>query len=194
MVNFEIVVEKLKKMRRYWSRFNLSLPGRISVAKTFMLQQINHIGCTLMPDETLLNRIQDIIDSYCVSSLQVANDRLYLDPQNGGLGLFSIKEFLISQQVNWIKRTGISTWDNWRVKICNATFGNCFMLSENSFNKNLNPVLFSLSCSWSHFLSRFYRLDNNYKESYIFNNPLITRSSTDKKLLDENFLEKLSFW
>jgi hypothetical protein len=115
-----------------------------------------------------------------------------MDPERGGLGLTNIKSFLIAQQINWIKRTGISSRDNWRVKICNATFGNCYTVSESCFNRHQNPILHNLGYSWNYFLTKFYSLDSNINESYILNNPLITRSLNDSLLLDLQFLEKFS--
>lgn len=42
--NFEVVLKKVLGIVYFWERFNLSLPGRILIAKTFLLSQINHIG------------------------------------------------------------------------------------------------------------------------------------------------------
>jgi hypothetical protein len=40
------ISNKLKRQVNYWSRFNLSLPGRITVAKSMMYSQINYLGCS----------------------------------------------------------------------------------------------------------------------------------------------------
>ena len=34
--NIDLIIEKIQKQSNYWKRFNLSLPGRISIAKTFL--------------------------------------------------------------------------------------------------------------------------------------------------------------
>jgi hypothetical protein len=39
------IEEKIATQIRFWNRFELSLPGRISVSKTFMYSQLNYIGC-----------------------------------------------------------------------------------------------------------------------------------------------------
>jgi len=45
--NLPMLLEKIKKQINFWKRFNLSLPGRINVAKTFLYSQINYLGCIL---------------------------------------------------------------------------------------------------------------------------------------------------
>jgi hypothetical protein len=43
--NYPLIVEKIANIKRFWERFNLSLPGRLNVAKSLMLAQIGYIGC-----------------------------------------------------------------------------------------------------------------------------------------------------
>jgi Reverse transcriptase (RNA-dependent DNA polymerase) len=44
---FEIAVGKILNMANFWERFKLSLPGRIIIAKTYLVLQLNYIGCFL---------------------------------------------------------------------------------------------------------------------------------------------------
>ena len=69
--NFDKTIDKIGKCALYWSRFNLTLPGRIAVAKTFMLSLINHIGCILMPSNAQIDKMQTIVDRFCVGKLNV---------------------------------------------------------------------------------------------------------------------------
>jgi hypothetical protein len=55
--NFIVVQEKILKQISFWSRFRLTLPGRISIAKTFMISLLNYLGCVLQPDDNTLNNI-----------------------------------------------------------------------------------------------------------------------------------------
>jgi hypothetical protein len=41
------ILEKIQKECNKWARFNLSLPGRINIAKTMMYSQLNYLGCFL---------------------------------------------------------------------------------------------------------------------------------------------------
>jgi Reverse transcriptase (RNA-dependent DNA polymerase) len=191
--NFEKCYEKICGIIRYWERFNLSLAGRITVSKTFLIQQICHFGCILMPGERLMNLMQTAIDNYCIGKLNVSKDRLYISPEAGGLGLINLQSFLVAQQVIWLKRAAESTRDNWRVNACEGGFGNCLATSQNVFRQEKNPILFSLCKSWDTFVSAYYSLEGNIFDSFIMNNPLICRSPTDPGLLDEKFWSSSPF-
>jgi hypothetical protein len=41
------ITTKISNQIGIWRRFNLSLPGRINIAKTMMYSQINYLGCFL---------------------------------------------------------------------------------------------------------------------------------------------------
>jgi hypothetical protein len=62
--NFRTIKEKILNLIRFWERFKLSLPGRISIAKTFMVSQLNYLGCVFRPDPDLLSEIQSMLDCF----------------------------------------------------------------------------------------------------------------------------------
>ena len=66
----------------YWNRFNLSLPGRIKMSNTFLLSLINHLGCFIMPQEDQIEKMQKIIDNFCVGTHNCAKGRLYTFPSH----------------------------------------------------------------------------------------------------------------
>ena len=45
--NGQMIIEKIRKQLCFWRRFNLSMPGRINIAKTFLYSQINYLGCVV---------------------------------------------------------------------------------------------------------------------------------------------------
>jgi hypothetical protein len=59
--NFSTARQKINKTINFWDRFNLSLPGRILISKTFLLSQLNYFGSILLPDEILINELQNTI-------------------------------------------------------------------------------------------------------------------------------------
>ena len=122
--NFNSTIAKMERVANFWSRFKLTLPGRIAIAKTFMLSLVNHLGCILMPLDHQINTMQDISDKFCVGTLKVSKERLYANPSKGGLGLIRIRDFLISQHTIWVKRASLSSRDNWRVDLHTLGLGN----------------------------------------------------------------------
>jgi hypothetical protein len=71
--HFEEKIQKIRQLIGSWNRYNLTLPGRISIAKTMLLSQIGYIGCFITPTEVTQRMV-------------IAADRLYLKPAEGGAG------------------------------------------------------------------------------------------------------------
>jgi hypothetical protein len=74
---FEKIATKIINMASFWERFKLSIPGRITIAKTFMVSQLNYIGCFLEPSDAILDRIQLILDNFVkkILTLQVPGSK-----------------------------------------------------------------------------------------------------------------------
>ncbi len=102
--NFDTITEKIRKLTVHWGRFNLSLMGKISIAKTMMVSQIGYIGCIITPRPDQMAAMQNIIDRFVTGSIVIAEDRLYSKPKNGGLGLIDLKNYITALQCSWIKR------------------------------------------------------------------------------------------
>ena len=49
-----VTEQKITKIINFWERFNLSLPGRINIAKTLLLSQISYLGCIITPTSDTL--------------------------------------------------------------------------------------------------------------------------------------------
>ncbi len=67
--NFDNIVQKIRSQVGAWRPYNLSLPGRINIAKTMLYSQINYLGCFLpMPVETI-RIIDGLITDYVKGNL-----------------------------------------------------------------------------------------------------------------------------
>jgi hypothetical protein len=74
----------------FWTRFNLSLPGRIDIAKTMIYSQLNYIGCFLPLSDELIANVQNQIIDYVKGPLRIAEKRVFMRTEVGGLGLFDV--------------------------------------------------------------------------------------------------------
>ncbi len=106
--------KKILGIIRFWDLFKLTLPGRISIVKTLLLPQLNYLGCILRPSVQVLDHLQTIIDNFAVKNLIVAENRLYLPAEHGGLGLIKLETYLDAQRCMWISRACKKSIDNWR--------------------------------------------------------------------------------
>jgi hypothetical protein len=75
------------------------------VCKTFMISQIGYLGCIITPNGAQTNRLQKLLDDFCIGLARIAKKKLYLPPNSGGLGLIKISDYITSLQCSWIKRT-----------------------------------------------------------------------------------------
>jgi len=178
---------KVLRIREYWERFNLSLPGRISVCKTFMLSQIGYLGCIITPTEAQFKALQKELDEFCLGPLRIAKKKLYLPVNEGGLGLINLKDYITALQCSWVKRVTQHWCDNWRYDIMEKCYGNPCLINGNTFNDTENPILSNIGKSFGKFKNEYYKKDKNYLKAFIFKNPMFQRSRDDNGILDEVF-------
>jgi hypothetical protein len=184
---FEGTIAKIQNIIEYWERFYLSLAGRISVCKTFMLSQIGYIGSFLSPTNNQMKRLQDIMDKFCLGTMRIAKKKLYLPPSQGGLGLIKISSYITALQCAWIKRSCEHWCDNWRFDLKKACYGNPLIANANTFSLVNNPVLHNICSSFGKFALEFYKKDRNYKKALVFKNGMFKRGRNDNGIMDENF-------
>ena len=70
--NWDKITEKVRNQANFWTRFQLSLPGRINIAKTMLYSQVNYLGCILpIPDHTVVE-LENMIENFVTGSLRIA--------------------------------------------------------------------------------------------------------------------------
>ncbi len=69
--SFNKITQSIAKEKNFWLRFNLSLPGRIAIAKYMLYSQINYLGSFLPVDEIRIQQWSEMIEGtlkYCKKS------------------------------------------------------------------------------------------------------------------------------
>jgi hypothetical protein len=170
--------DKIKNIIRFWNRFRLSLVGRINVAKTLLISQLNYFVSIIPVPEAILQEISHVINNFIKGSLKINREAIALDVDKGGLGFFDLKNFISSLQCSWAKKASNSTIDNWRVEIQKKTQGIIEILEPRMFNKKINPILYSIAKSFMDFKFEFYLQNDNFLQSNILGNPHFMPSVT----------------
>jgi hypothetical protein len=145
------------------------------------------LGSILIPTEAILCDFQSKIDSFCLKNLSFAKDRLYIPPNEGGLGLINIKSLLLSQQSIWFKRAFRSSRDNWRFDMWVAGSGNCLCPDPVTLLNNGKIISAGIASSFLEFLKKYYSVSSNFLDSFVLNNPLITIENNFPWTWDEKF-------
>ena len=188
----EKTIGKICNIINFWHRFHLSLLGRISIAKTLLISQINFLGCFIMPNEAQLNIMQNLIDDFVIGRLTVYKTRIYLSIENGGLGCFKIRDFLVAQHVIWIKKAFLNSKDNWSYDIKKMSHGNPIAISTLLIDENRHPILYTLAKSFEMCKVALTSLNENYLRSLLINNPVFKRSCFDARLVDDYLFQTKS--
>jgi hypothetical protein len=98
------IINKIVHECNKWQRFNLSLPGRINIAKTMLYSQLNYLGCFLLVSANLISTAENLITNFVRWNLRTAEKRFFDELNLGGFGLFRVKPFLALQCCSWVKR------------------------------------------------------------------------------------------
>jgi len=185
--NSSIILEKVRKQVNFWKRFNLSLPGRINVTKTFMYSQVNYLGCFLPMGEKFIKDVSGEIERFVKGSMQIGRQKIYESIENGGLGMFRITDFLASQCCAWVRRS-VTLDEIWKKDLYKCANGMVFNLRKKHFDRQKNPILHHIASCFEKFIYGFTCYRENFKQAYIYENPCLTFDNNNNNYLQQNFL------
>ena len=122
-VNFKLVKEKIKSIISKWKPYNLSLRGRITIAKVKLVSQLTYISTVLETNTTMLDEIQEIINNFVMGIRSenkhwISKDLLYTPTSKGGFGIINLHDFTKAIKCSWVKRYCIDKLDDhWADKL-----------------------------------------------------------------------------
>jgi hypothetical protein len=173
--NFNAKIQKITNVRNFWSRFRLSLPGRVLVAKTFMLSQIGYLGCIIRPTAEQMRTMSEIINNFIKGTLNVSRDKITLPTEEGGVGMIKIDSFITALQASWVKKIRGKYTDNWRRDLLSFTGGEPIIANEALLRNTGSPILNEISRSLNEVKKCFYKQGTNLLESFLLFNPILNR-------------------
>ena len=181
------IIEKINLEINRWARFNLSLPGRINIAKSMLYSQVNYLGSILNLSDTHTDRLSRPIEQFVSGNLRLAKSRIFTSKENGGLGLTDLRIFLASQKCGWIK-LALKLDENWKQLLYLKSGGDIGNLREKWVQNN--PILKGFGKALD-FLRRTYSMEcENFRKANIFDTPIFPLTRRPLRTIDENFLEE----
>ena len=91
--------------------------GKITIVKTFLLAQLNHLFTSLPnPEDSFVKEINELLFKFIWSSKpeKINRHTVMLDKKIGGLKMINIKNVVTSLKISWIRQlfmaTGKSLW------------------------------------------------------------------------------------
>jgi hypothetical protein len=168
--NFDKCISKIRQIVGNWSRFRLTLPGRISIAKSLLLSQVTFHGTVLDPTAAQLNEINQIIEGFVTYKTVISRERIYLPVKEGGLGMINIESFLAAQKCAWLRRCFVKINNAWRWDfLCLSNYSLSTVRLE-SFDRNTNPILWNIAKAACTFQRAYWKKNENFLEAHVFNN------------------------
>jgi hypothetical protein len=191
--HFDGTIRKVRQLVGSWERYNLSLPGKIGIAKTMLISQIGYIGCIITPTEAQLNTLQELIDGYVTRGIVLAKDRLYTKAREGGLGLIKLESYVAALQCSWIKRCSKKINDSWRWTLASACRFDFSNLRPDSLLESDHPILKNILVSFTKMRDNYSTINENFCEALLVDNPLFLRAPPERRapvrgLVDRNLL------
>jgi hypothetical protein len=172
--NWETCTKKIKGLINYWNQYNLTITGRVLVAKTFLLPQVTFLLGIIPTDTATANRIERMIEEYTVGKLQIARDRIYNTVEQGGLELLKLDMLGISMGCAWINRwhrEGDGTDITGSRVLDTARLGEPELINKDLIDKNKYPCARKIANSWHYFRHKLYENDGFMYHAYFFSNP-----------------------
>jgi hypothetical protein len=114
---------------------------------------------------------------------------MYKQVNYGGSGLFEINTFLNAQKCSWVRRS-LNLNDQWKALLYVKNFGVPLNCNPCNINPLEYPVLYTITRSFNLFSESFTKHNENYKESFIFENKSITRALNSRELLSRNLFSR----
>ena len=191
--HFDHTLGKIRQLIGLWSRFNLSLVGRIAISKTMLISQIGYIGCIITPTNDQISLLQGAINKFVTSGIVIAENRLYLKPKDGGLGLINLTTYIAALQCSWLKRCSTLINDNWRWYLANACNFNLDMLREDDVDGRLHPVCAYIAKSFCILQKEYWALHENFLLAPLVDNSFFLRAAPERRApvrgcVDKNLL------
>ena len=147
-----------------------------------MLPQINFIASILTPNDFYLKSLSDIMEKFVTKGLNFSKKRYYISPEEGGLGMFDLGNFITALQCTWIRMAQIKN-DNWKNTISALGNGNPVNAKVENFN-SIGTGIRNIVSSLVKFRNSFFCFKNNFMLDNVFNND---RYSINGRKFDDEF-------
>jgi hypothetical protein len=169
-LNFNPIVEKIQNSIRYWERFFLSIPGKITVYKCLLLSQISYKASILMPNRNTVRTLSELMENFVTKGITFAKDRIYRPVREGGLGLIPLEQYIKGLHCSWFKRAQHCMNDNWKYDLYHAGRGNVLSIKKGYFATEVGTVLTGLIDSFTEFQTKYTQYGNNFMVVPVLNN------------------------
>ena len=105
-INFNKAITRVNSIIHLWRNRSLTPIGKITVIKTLLLSQFNHLFASILTPIKILDKINKIFFHFLWDSKpdKIRRSTMYMDPKVGGMGMINIHIFEKSLKLEWIRK------------------------------------------------------------------------------------------
>jgi hypothetical protein len=100
--NEKDLINKISNSLRFWTPFNLSLAGKITVAKSLILPLFIYYATVINFSNATIETIEKKIETFVCGGLNISNEKIYATVTDGGINLFKLHDFALALQCSWV--------------------------------------------------------------------------------------------
>jgi hypothetical protein len=168
--NTKKIYDKIKNIINFWTNCYLTIPGKITILKTFVYSQISYFAPSIIYTNQFYSDVESLIVKFIGKSINAGPDKCFNSIKSGGLGLFKVEDYVNSIKVSFFKRHFNSN-DQWANAIKNASIpGNDLIFNDLTHLDQYYPCSAELVRSYNTFKESFFNHPENVKENFLLYN------------------------
>jgi hypothetical protein len=180
-------IKTIGNVIRFWTPFNLSISGKITVAKSLMLPLFNYFATVISFEAEVLSQIEKKIEKFVTGGLNISKDKIYSAVDKGGINLFNLADFAMCLQAFWIKRASELMHDNWRRQLINLNPAGVNAITTPD-TVNCGPILKGIMTNFFAFRNAYGTAYNNFTAvPVLYNNNFFFKRGGEHFLLTREF-------
>ena len=154
-LNYREKLHKMETIIKQWKKRNLTPVGKISLIKSLLISQFNHLFISLPdPSDKLIKEMRNTMFEFLWNNKpdKIKRDTLCADFDEGGLKMIDIKAFIMALKSTWIRKilNSEGIWQNLLFQNVNKAFllqcGEKYL--DEYINKNKNAFWTDVFKAW----------------------------------------------
>ena len=174
--NFQEKLDKIQKVINIWNKRGLSLFGRVTIAKTFLIPKLLYVSSIIQTPMEIIKRMERMVFKFLWKGPdKVTRNSVINSIKNGGLNLIDIETQIKALRLSWIpcildstRKGPWKSYFNHYLKPYGGTFLLKCIYEFKDLTTLLNSFYSDLLLWWEEFRNTF--CDINYAQRIIWNN------------------------
>ena len=115
-LNFDDKIKKMESLINLWTARNLSLKGKVTIVKSILVPQINHLLTLCFCPKLILDRIDKLIFNFLWNKKphKIKRDTIIANYSDGGLRMPDVYALHTKSKISWLKKLNSEEEGKWK--------------------------------------------------------------------------------